>query len=71
MHRLFDDFAHRYDLHTPPGHYQHDHAFVLEQAAALGEPLPAARRGLRYRRARGEGAAGGYASPGASTPRPR
>jgi SAM-dependent methyltransferase len=38
MHRLFGDFAHRYDLHTPPDHYRHDHAFVLEQAAALGSP---------------------------------
>jgi len=38
MYRLFDDLAHRYDLHTPPEHYRHDHAFVLEQAAALGSP---------------------------------
>lgn len=38
MYRLFDDLAHRYDLHTPPDHYRHDHAFVLEQAAALGSP---------------------------------
>jgi SAM-dependent methyltransferase len=38
MYRLFGDLAHRYDLHTPPDHYQHDHAFVLEQAAALGSP---------------------------------
>jgi len=29
MHRLFDEFAHRYDLHTSPNHYQHDHEFVL------------------------------------------
>lgn len=34
MHRLFGDFAHRYDLHTPPGHYKHDHAYVIEQALA-------------------------------------
>lgn len=33
MHSLFDTFAHRYDLHTPPGHYQHDHQLVLELAA--------------------------------------
>lgn len=32
MHRLFHEFAHRYDLHTPPGHYQHDHAFVIKEA---------------------------------------
>jgi SAM-dependent methyltransferase len=32
MHRLFHEFAHRYDLHTPPGHYQHDHAFVIQEA---------------------------------------
>jgi predicted TPR repeat methyltransferase len=38
MYRLFGDLAHRYDLHTPPNHYQHDHAFVLQQAAALGKP---------------------------------
>ncbi len=38
MYRLFDELAHRYDLHTPPDHYQHDHAFVLEQAVGLGSP---------------------------------
>ena len=32
MYQLFDEFAHRYDLHTPPGHYQHDHAFVIAEA---------------------------------------
>ncbi|HVF59749.1 MAG TPA: class I SAM-dependent methyltransferase [Thermoanaerobaculia bacterium] len=32
MYRLFHEFAHRYDLHTPPGHYQHDHAFVISEA---------------------------------------
>jgi SAM-dependent methyltransferase len=32
MYRLFHEFAHRYDLHTPPGHYKHDHAFVIEKA---------------------------------------
>jgi SAM-dependent methyltransferase len=34
VHDLFEAFAHRYDLHTPPDHYKHDHLFVLEQAAA-------------------------------------
>jgi SAM-dependent methyltransferase len=37
MYRLFHEFAHRYDLHTPPGHYKHDHAFVIEKAL---EPAP-------------------------------
>jgi SAM-dependent methyltransferase len=32
MYHLFHEFAHRYDLHTPPGHYKHDHAFVIEKA---------------------------------------
>lgn len=32
MYRLFREFAHRYDLHTPPGHYKHDHAFVIGEA---------------------------------------
>jgi SAM-dependent methyltransferase len=32
MYRLFREFAHRYDLHTPPGHYKHDHAFVITEA---------------------------------------
>ena len=32
MYQLFNQFAHRYDLHTPPGHYQHDHAFVIAEA---------------------------------------
>jgi SAM-dependent methyltransferase len=35
MYDLFEAFAHRYDLHTPPGHYKHDHAFVLDRAAAV------------------------------------
>ena len=33
MHGLFGTFAHRYDLHTPPGHYKHDHQLVLDLAA--------------------------------------
>jgi SAM-dependent methyltransferase len=32
MYHLFTEFAHRYDLHTPPGHYQHDHATVIGEA---------------------------------------
>src|ERR1700722_16664061 len=32
MYRLFHEFANRYDLHTPPGHYKHDHAFVIGEA---------------------------------------
>lgn len=30
-YRFYEDFAHRYDLHTPAQHYRHDHRFVLEQ----------------------------------------
>lgn len=41
VHRLFHEFAHRYDLHTPPGHYRHDHAFVI------GEALRVAPRNCR------------------------
>lgn len=32
MYRLFNEFACRYDLHTPPGHYRHDHATVIHEA---------------------------------------
>lgn len=32
LHDLFERFAHRYDLHTPPDHYKHDHRFVLGEA---------------------------------------
>jgi len=32
VYHLFNEFAHRYDLHTPPGHYRHDHAFVIAEA---------------------------------------
>lgn len=35
MYRLFHEFAHRYDLHTPPGHYKHDHAFVIAEAVRV------------------------------------
>jgi SAM-dependent methyltransferase len=38
VYALFDKYAARYDLHTPPSHYQHDHAFVLEMAATFGPP---------------------------------
>ena len=30
-YRLFGNMADRYDWHTPPRHYQHDHAFVLSR----------------------------------------
>jgi SAM-dependent methyltransferase len=32
MYRLYQEFAHRYDLHTPPDHYKHDHHFVIDHA---------------------------------------
>lgn len=38
MHRLFDLYAHRYDLHTPPNHYQHDHQLVIDLARERGLP---------------------------------
>lgn len=34
-HELFGWAAERYDLHTPPDHYRHDHRFVLEELSAL------------------------------------
>lgn len=37
-HRLFREAAARYDLHTPPHHYQHDHRFVLEELGRLPPP---------------------------------
>jgi SAM-dependent methyltransferase len=37
-HQLFEGFAHRYDLHTPPHHYQHDHQMVLELARQSPSP---------------------------------
>lgn len=36
---LFGAAARRYDLHTPPHHYQDDHAFVLGELRSLG-PYP-------------------------------
>jgi SAM-dependent methyltransferase len=35
-YRLFGELATRYDLHTPPGHYRPDHAFVLEELRRFG-----------------------------------
>lgn len=35
-YKLYDEFGDRYDLHTPPHHYVHDHAFVIERAQSLG-----------------------------------
>jgi SAM-dependent methyltransferase len=35
MYQLFHEFAHRYDLHTPPGHYKHDYAFAIGEALRL------------------------------------
>jgi len=37
-HALFGSAADRYDLHTPPHHYQHDHTFVLSRL-----PKPSSR----------------------------
>lgn len=37
MLKLFDFFADRYDLHTPPDHYHDDHELVLNLAAEAGE----------------------------------
>lgn len=39
IHALFETYAERYDLHTPPHHYQHDHMFVLDRVRAL-RPRP-------------------------------
>lgn len=36
MHQLFGAYAHRYDVHTPPGHYRHDHAAVIDVALRHG-----------------------------------
>jgi SAM-dependent methyltransferase len=35
-YELYGWAARRYDLHTPPGHYQHDHQFVIEELRRLG-----------------------------------
>lgn len=32
MYRLYREFAHRYDVHTPPDHYKHDHRLVIDHA---------------------------------------
>lgn len=34
--QLYGEFADRYDLHTPPHHYRHDHEFVIERIRAAG-----------------------------------
>lgn len=36
QYQLFGAAARRYDLHTPPHHYQDDHAFVLAELQSLG-----------------------------------
>ena len=36
---LFGRLADRFDWHTPPNHYQHDHAFVLETLGGPGRVL--------------------------------
>ncbi len=38
MCQLFDKYAHRYDLHTSPSHYQHDHRLVIDLALERGLP---------------------------------
>jgi SAM-dependent methyltransferase len=35
-YKLYGEFGDRYDMHTPPSHYDHDHAFVIKQACSLG-----------------------------------
>lgn len=35
-YELFGRWANRYDWHTPPHHYQHDHAFVLSKLPKPG-----------------------------------
>lgn len=37
--RLFDELAHRYDLHTPAHHYGTDHRFVLEEFGRAGRRI--------------------------------
>jgi SAM-dependent methyltransferase len=37
--RLFEDLAHRYDLHTPAHHYGNDHAFVLDNFRGSGRRI--------------------------------
>jgi SAM-dependent methyltransferase len=36
MHQLFGTYADRYDLHTPPDHYRHDHQWVIDFAHQRG-----------------------------------
>jgi ubiquinone/menaquinone biosynthesis C-methylase UbiE len=35
-HKLYEQFAKRYDIHTPPSQYRHDHAFVIKECLSLG-----------------------------------
>lgn len=35
-YELYETYGHRYDLHTPPGHYQHDHQLVIDLARERG-----------------------------------
>ncbi len=35
-HLLYDQFAKRYDLHTPSSQYKHNHEFVINECLSLG-----------------------------------
>lgn len=35
IYKLFEEAAPRYDLHTPPHHYQHDHRFVINEVSRI------------------------------------
>jgi SAM-dependent methyltransferase len=35
-HRLYHQFANRYDLHTPSSQYKHNHEFVIKECLVLG-----------------------------------
>ncbi len=70
MYRLFNELAHRYDLHTPAHHYQDDHVFAVEWARRWGRPCRLLDVGwgtgvfLEKARAAGIDAVGIDASPG-------
>lgn len=36
IYKLYGEFGDRYDMHTPPHHYAHDHSFVIDWARSLG-----------------------------------